>query len=161
MQAGPTQHGMRVFLVDPHSIYRRGLVACLEGVEEVSTVTDASSVESAWKHPELYEADVVLVDHDLDGAHEFVRDLRERTEASVLVCSGRSDQKELLAAVQAGAVGYLWKETLTPDALVASLRTAATGSGRARARPARRPAPHDRPSARTSSSSRAGSRSRR
>ena len=35
----------------------------------------------------------------------------------------------MLAAVQAGAVGYLWKETLTPDALVASLRTAATGSG--------------------------------
>jgi DNA-binding NarL/FixJ family response regulator len=129
LQVGPAQQGMRVFLVDPHSIYRRGLVACLEGVEEVSTVTDASNVESAWKQPELYEADVVLVDHDLDGAHEFVRDLRERTDASVLVCSGRSDQKELLAAVQAGAVGYLWKETLTPDALVASLRTAATGSG--------------------------------
>jgi len=120
---------MRVFLVDPHSIYRRGLVACLEGVAEVDSVTDAAGVEAAWATSELHEADVVLVDHDLEGAHEFIRDLRERTGASVLVCSGRSDQRELLAAVQAGAVGYLWKETLTPDALVASLRTAATGSG--------------------------------
>jgi DNA-binding NarL/FixJ family response regulator len=120
---------MRVFLVDPHSIYRRGLVACLEGVPEIEAVTDASTVDAAWTAGELLDADVVLVDHDLEDAHDFIRDLRERTQASVLVCSARSDQRELLAAVQAGAVGYLWKETLTPDALVASLRTAATGSG--------------------------------
>ncbi len=120
---------MRVFLVDPHSIYRRGLVACLEGVVEIASVADAAVVSEAWARPELHEADVVLVDHDLEGVHEFIRDLRERTGAAVLVCSSRSDQKELLAAIQAGAVGYLWKETLTPDALVASLHTAATGSG--------------------------------
>jgi DNA-binding NarL/FixJ family response regulator len=120
---------MNVFLVDPHSIYRRGLVACLEGVPEIESITDAVSVEGAWACSELLAADVVLVDHELDGVHDFVRDLRERTGASVLVCSSRSDQRELLAAVQAGAVGYLWKETLTPDALVASLRSAATGSG--------------------------------
>ena len=46
---------MRVFLVDPHSIYRRGLVACLEGVAEVESVTDASSVEAAWARSELLE----------------------------------------------------------------------------------------------------------
>ena len=120
---------MRVFLVDPHSIYRRGLVACLEDVAEIDSVADAASIEAAWTTSELLEADVVLVDDDLEGAHDFIRDLGERTGASVLVCSGRSDQRELLAAVQAGAVGYLWKETLTPDTLVASLRTAATGSG--------------------------------
>jgi DNA-binding NarL/FixJ family response regulator len=120
---------MRVFLVDPHSIYRRGLVACLDGVPEIASVADAALVSEAWARPELHEADVVLVDHDLEGVHDFIRDLRERTGTAVLVCSSRSDQKELLAAIQAGAVGYLWKETLTPDALVASLRTAATGSG--------------------------------
>jgi DNA-binding NarL/FixJ family response regulator len=120
---------MRVFLVDPHSIYRRGLVACLDGVDGIEAVADAGSVEQAWSRAELLESDVVLVDHDLIGAHEFIRTLRLRSDASILVCSGRSDQRELLAAVQAGAVGYLWKETLTPDALVASLRTAAAGSG--------------------------------
>jgi DNA-binding NarL/FixJ family response regulator len=120
---------MRVFLLDPHSIYRRGLVACLEGVDGIETVADAATVEQAWARAELLEADVVLVDHDLHGASDFIRALRDRTGASVLVCSSRSDQRELLAAVQAGAVGYLWKETLTPDALVASLRTAAAGSG--------------------------------
>jgi DNA-binding NarL/FixJ family response regulator len=120
---------MRVFLLDPHSIYRRGLVACLEGVDGIESVADAGTVEQAWARADLLEADVVLVDHDLEGAHDFIRALRDRTGASVLVCSGRSDQRELLAAVQAGAVGYLWKETLTPDALLASLRTAAAGSG--------------------------------
>ena len=118
-------------------------------------------MEQAWARADLLEADVVLVDHDLEGAHDFIRALRERTGASVLVCSGRSDQRELLAAVQAGAVGYLWKETLTPDALVASLRTAAAGLRRA-SRPTcsaicsgRSPGP------RTRCSSRAASRSRR
>ncbi len=120
---------MRVFLVDPHSIYRRGLVACLEGAEGIDSVTDAATVEAAWARPELACANVVLVDQDLEGGHDFIRELRTRTEASVLVCSGRSEQRELLAAVEAGAAGYVWKETLTPDALVASLRTAATGSG--------------------------------
>jgi DNA-binding NarL/FixJ family response regulator len=120
---------MKVFLVDSHSIYRRGLVGCLEGVEGVSSVSDAASVESAWAHPLLLEADVVLVDADLVGGLALIRNLRERTGASVLVVSSRSDQRELLSVVQAGAAGYLWKETLTPDALVASLRTAATGSG--------------------------------
>jgi DNA-binding NarL/FixJ family response regulator len=120
---------MRVFLVDPHSIYRRGLVACLDGADGIDSVFDSATAEAAWAQPELFDADVVLVDHDLPGAHEFIRELRVRTAVSVLVCSGRSEQRELLAAVQAGAVGYLWKETLTPDALVASLRTAATGSG--------------------------------
>jgi DNA-binding NarL/FixJ family response regulator len=108
---------MKVFVAVPDPIYRRGLIACLEDVAEAESVADAD------------EADVVLVDNDLDDAHNFIRTLREGTGARVVVCSARSDQRELQEALAAGAVGYLWKETLTPDALVASLRTAATGSG--------------------------------
>jgi DNA-binding NarL/FixJ family response regulator len=120
---------MRVFLVDPHSIYRRGLVACLEGVPEVVSVCDAAGVEAAWAEPGLLEADVVLVDSGVEGVTEFIRAVRERTGASVVVCSARADQRELLAVVEAGAVGYLWKETLTPEGLVSSLRSVAGGSG--------------------------------
>jgi DNA-binding NarL/FixJ family response regulator len=120
---------VRVFLIDPHSIYRRGLVACLEGFSELSAVTDAASIDGAWAEPALLEADVVLVDSDADGVIPFIRTIRERTGASVIVCSARADERELLAVVQAGAVGYLWKETLTPESLVASLVTVAAGSG--------------------------------
>jgi DNA-binding NarL/FixJ family response regulator len=115
--------------MDPHSIYRRGLVACLSALDDVTSIGEADTVREAWGRPELVSADVVLVDHDVVGGHDFIRALREKTGASVLVCSTRCDEQELLGAVQAGALGYLYKETLTPEALAASLRTAAVGAG--------------------------------
>jgi DNA-binding NarL/FixJ family response regulator len=118
-----------VVIVDPHSIYRRGLAACLEGADEISSVAEAGSAEAAWSTPPLLEADVVLIDYDTPGVHEFIRALRAQTHASVLVCSFRCDQKELLSAVEAGAIGYLSKETLTPEGLLTSLHTAASGAG--------------------------------
>jgi DNA-binding NarL/FixJ family response regulator len=120
---------LKVFVLDPHSIYRRGLVACLGGIEDVSSIDEAEQVQAAWDNPGLVEADVVLVDYSVPGGMEFIRKLRERTGASVLVCSSRCDEQEVLTAVQAGALGYLSKETLTPEALGASLRTAAVGAG--------------------------------
>jgi DNA-binding NarL/FixJ family response regulator len=128
--APPTRlRGMRVFVVDSHSIYRRGLVACLEGLDEIVSVAEASTVVEAHEHPALRDADVVLVDYDTRGVHEFVRALRDRTDASALVFSSRCEQKELLNAVQAGAIGYLCKETMTPETLSTALSTAATGAG--------------------------------
>jgi DNA-binding NarL/FixJ family response regulator len=120
---------MKLLVVDSHSIYRRGLVACLEGLEQVTAVCEASDADEAWQLPGATDADLVLVDADTRGLNEFVRNLRARTRAKVLVCSSRCEQHELLVAVQAGAIGYLWKETLTPEALAGSLRTAAAGAG--------------------------------
>jgi DNA-binding NarL/FixJ family response regulator len=120
---------VKVFVLDPHSIYRRGLVACLSALDDVTSIGEAETVREAWARPELVSADVVLMDHDVAGGHDFIRALREKTGASVLVCSTRCDEQELLGAVQAGALGYLYKETLTPETLAASLRTAAVGAG--------------------------------
>jgi DNA-binding NarL/FixJ family response regulator len=120
---------LNVFVVDPHSIYRRGIVACLQSLDDVECVGDVGSAEDAWSDEALLDADVVLVDHDLPARAEFIRELRERTEANVLVCSSRCDQKALMDAVEAGALGYLSKETLTPETLLAAVRTAAAGAG--------------------------------
>ena len=70
----------------------------------------------------------MLVDADLQGGHEFIRAPRahRRDRARLLVALRPEGAARPVAA---GAVGYLWKETLTRDGLVASLRTAATGSG--------------------------------
>ncbi len=120
---------MQVFVVDPHVIYRRGLTACLASVEEVVSVGEAGSVGDAWRDPALREADVVLLDPDLDGALEFIRQLHEVTGAKVVVCSAKRGEADVIAAVTAGAVGYLWKETLSPEALVGAIRAAMSGSG--------------------------------
>jgi len=120
---------MKIFIVDPHEIYRRGVVASLRGLEDVDHVGEAGTVAEAWRDRALPEADVVLVDQDADERQAFIRELRTRTGASVLVCSSRQDRQEVIAAVEDGALGYLCKDTLTPEGLLAGVRTAATGAG--------------------------------
>jgi DNA-binding NarL/FixJ family response regulator len=120
---------MKILVLDSQSIYRGGLVSCLTAMAEVEAVSEAASVAEALQNGALSSADVVLVDHDLPGGRDFIRRVRDTTGARVLVCSSRCDEQEVLAATQAGAVGYLCKDTLTPDALVAGIRAAASGTG--------------------------------
>ena len=120
---------MKLFVVDPHTIYRRGLVACLEGLPEVTSVHQAESVRDAWESPPLFESDLVLVDHLMPGGPDFVGAAGESTGARVIVCSSHCAEDAVLAALQAGAVGVLRKDTLTTDSLATAVRAAANGTG--------------------------------
>ena len=120
---------MNLFVVDPHTIYRRGLVACLEGLPEVASVHQAESVRDAWESPPLFESDLVLVDHVMPGGPDFVGAVGESTGAKVIVCSSHCVEDAVLAALQAGAVGVLRKDTLTTDSLATAVRAAANGTG--------------------------------
>src|SRR5919204_6467796 len=127
--ASPLGACMKVFVLDAHVIYRRGLVASLAGVEDVEAIGEARAVDESWAMPALAEADVVVVDPDVEGGYEFIRDVRERTGAQVVICSATRDEQEVLTAVQAGAVGFLCKDTLSTETLAAGVRAAATGAG--------------------------------
>ena len=120
---------MKLFVLDTHTIYRRGLVACLEELAEVEAVSDAESVRDAWEHPALFAADLVLMDPSLPGGGDFVGAVREATGAVVIVCSSDSRQEAVHAALAAGAVGYLRKDELTPETLAAAVKAAANGAG--------------------------------
>jgi DNA-binding NarL/FixJ family response regulator len=120
---------VKLFVLDPQSIFRRGLVSCIASMDDVESVADAGSVREALAHPALEEADVVLVDHDVSGGHEFIRKLRDSGSARVIVCSSGCDEHVVLSSVQAGAIGYLSKDTLTHEALAAGVRAAAAGAG--------------------------------
>jgi DNA-binding NarL/FixJ family response regulator len=120
---------VKLFVLDTHTIYRRGLAACLDRLDEVEAVADAESVRDAWEHPALFAADLVLVDPSLPGGSDFVGAVREATGASVIVCSSDTAQDAVVRAIQSGAVGYLRKDELAPQALGAAVRAAASGSG--------------------------------
>jgi DNA-binding NarL/FixJ family response regulator len=123
------QMSLTVFIVDPHSIYRRGLVGCVNTMETVSEIVEAGSVEEAMTHPALADCDVLVIDHGLPGSYDFTRRVSDEHGVRVVACSSRSDVEDVLVAVQAGAVGYLFKETLTPELLVHGIRAAADGAG--------------------------------
>jgi DNA-binding NarL/FixJ family response regulator len=120
---------VKLFVLDPQSIFRRGLVSCVASMDDVESAADAGSVLEASADPALEQADVVLVDQDVPGGREFIRRLHESGRARVLVCSSGCDEDDVLSSVQAGAIGYLSKDTLTPEGLAAGLRAAATGAG--------------------------------
>ena len=59
---------VKLFVVDPHTIYRRGLAACLEGLPRSSRSARPDSVREAWEDEALFAADLVLVDHAMTAA---------------------------------------------------------------------------------------------
>ena len=95
------------------------------GLEVVAEVTDASR---AGKAAELYRAGVVLVEFDIPGGCVLaVRRILERSPATaVLVVSPDLDQERLLAAVRAGADGFV-SETLGAGGLVRAVEVALGG----------------------------------
>ena len=104
-------------------------MACLDQLDEVEAVADAENVREAWEHPALFAADLVLMDPKLAGGEDFVGAVREATGAAVIVCSSDTGQESVVRALQAGALGYLRKDELTPEALGAAVRAAASGTG--------------------------------
>jgi DNA-binding NarL/FixJ family response regulator len=114
---------VNLFVLDPHTIYRRGLVACLELMPEVERVAHAGTVAEARQDPGLSGSDLVIFDPAAGG--EFIGTI----DARVMVCSSDCAEESVLSALQSGAVGYLRKDTLTTETLAAAVRAAANGTG--------------------------------
>jgi DNA-binding NarL/FixJ family response regulator len=70
-----------------------------------------------------------VLDQSVDGGVEFIGAVGEATGARVIVCSSQCDEESLLTAIQAGAVGFLRKDTLTTDGLAAAVTAAANDTG--------------------------------
>jgi DNA-binding NarL/FixJ family response regulator len=120
---------MKLFVLDPHTIYRRGLAASLEPLAEVDSVAHAESVREAWEHPGLFGADLVILDPSASGGGDFIGAVRESTGAQVIVCSSKVDEDSVRSAMSAGAVGYLRKDTLTTEGLAAAVKAVANDTG--------------------------------
>jgi DNA-binding NarL/FixJ family response regulator len=103
---------------------RRSVLA-RAGVDVVADVADASRVAKA---AELYRARLVLVDFDIPGGCVLaVRRIKERAPGTaVLVVAPELDQERLLAAIRAGADGFV-PETLGVSGLVRAVEVALTG----------------------------------
>jgi DNA-binding NarL/FixJ family response regulator len=120
---------VNLFVLDPHTIYRRGLAACLELLPGVEAVADVESVREAWEHPDLFASELVILEQSVPGGPEFISAVTEATNARVIVCTTDASEGAVLGALQAGAIGFLRKDTLTPEALAASVQAAASGAG--------------------------------
>jgi len=119
---------MRLFVVDPHPIFRRGLVASLAMMQGVDLVTQAQSPDDALASGELAAANVVVLDCSATGGVEFISTVRERIGAPVLVCTSDCSEPTVFAALREGATGYLRKDCLTHEALQAAITAVSSGT---------------------------------
>lgn len=124
----PAEPGQRaVVLAGGQALVRAARRSVLEraGLEVAADVADASR---AVKAAELYGAGLVLVDFDIPGGCVLaVRRIVERAPgAAVLVVAPELDQERLLAAVRAGADGFV-PETLGASSLVRAVEVALSG----------------------------------
>jgi DNA-binding NarL/FixJ family response regulator len=119
---------MNVFVVNSHAIYRRDLVSSLELLDAVEAVDCADGTAAAWEHPALAGADVLIVDPSIVGGAAFILAVGDALNARVIGCTSAGDEGAVRAALAAGAVGFLRKDTLTLDVLEAALTAALAGA---------------------------------
>ena len=80
--------------------------------------------------PALFEADLVVLDHAMPGGSGLHRrGARVDRRARDRVHAPTAPQDTVLAAMQAGAIGFLRKDTLTMEGLAAAVQAAASGAG--------------------------------
>ncbi len=121
---------IRVLLVDDHAVVRQGLRSYLESFGDIVVAGSAASGEEALGLLETSLLDVAVVDLLMPGGMDGfttirrVRSLSPHTQ--VVVLSGYSDDARVLAALRAGAIGYVRKEA-EPEVLLAAVRAAARG----------------------------------
>jgi len=119
---------VRVLVIDSHAIYRRGLVASLELLDRVDSVEQADGVHDARAQSALAGCDVVILDTSIAGGRDFIVTVGEVTDAHIIACTSDFDEDSVVRAIEAGAVGYLRKDTLTQDVLQAAIQAAEGGA---------------------------------
>jgi DNA-binding NarL/FixJ family response regulator len=118
----------RVVVVDDHDVYRRGLSKLLRD-EGVHVVGEASGGEQAVALVERIQPDVVVMDLHMNGLSgvEATRRITTSTPSvRVLVLTIVAEEDEVLAAIVAGASGYLLKDA-SIEQIVAGIEAAVRG----------------------------------
>ncbi|QCQ90087.1 response regulator [Rhodococcus sp. SGAir0479] len=121
---------VRVLLVDDHPVVRAGLRALLASHDGIEVLAEAASGEQAVALAADAKPDVVLMDLRLgagiDGASATARITAAPEPPRVVVLTTYDTDADILRAVEAGASGYLLKDT-APDVLIDSVFAAARG----------------------------------
>lgn len=121
---------VRVMLVDDHPVVRAGLRALLTMAESIDVVGEADSGEGSVVAAKELRPDVVLMDlqmgEGMDGVAATEAILAVPEPPTVLILTTYDTDADILRAVEAGAAGYLLKDT-TPDRLVEAVNAAARG----------------------------------
>jgi DNA-binding NarL/FixJ family response regulator len=109
-----------VLLVDDHTVVRQGLAAMLRAQPDIEVVGEAEDGRQAIVQAKLHRPAVVLMDLAmplLNGIQATRAILRELPGTKVLILSSYSENEYVKQAIEAGATGFLLKQTAANDLL--------------------------------------------
>ncbi|QIL70367.1 response regulator [Diaphorobacter sp. HDW4B] len=118
-----------VFLIDDHTLMRRGLVALLAQQPDLKVIGEAADAGQALRLVPELRPDVILLDNHLPGVTgiDAIAGLREASPNSrILMLTVSEDGQDLAAALRKGAQGYLLK-TIEGHMLADSIHRAMRG----------------------------------
>jgi NarL family two-component system response regulator YdfI len=120
---------IRVLVTDDHAIVREGIGLVLETVEGIAVVGEASDGHEAIDLTEQLEPDVILMDlrmPGMDGLTAIQHLQAEHPQVAIVILTTYNEDELMLKGLQAGARGYLLKDTERAT-LIRTIQAAARG----------------------------------
>jgi DNA-binding NarL/FixJ family response regulator len=130
---------IRVVLVDDHAVVRSGLTQLLDASGDIAVVGTAADGAEALDVVRETQPDVVLMDLQMpgvDGVSATRAIAEEQPSAAVVVLTSFSDSERIVAALDAGALGYLLKDA-DPEDVLEGVRAVSRGESPIHPRAAR------------------------
>jgi DNA-binding NarL/FixJ family response regulator len=126
----PGQGKITVLIADDHAILREGLHGLLEEYDDIDVVGEAVTGKDAVEKARALQPKVLLLDlimPELGGIEALQLINKEGLGTRTIVLTGADDDEMLTRSIQAGANGYLLKDTASSQ-IVEAIRTVAGGN---------------------------------
>ncbi len=115
---------IKVLLADDHSIVRDGLRRVLEDSNEIKVIAEAPDGETAFDKALSVRPDVAVIDISMpgmDGLEVVTRLSAYAPKIPVLILTMHEEEQYVIRAIEAGAMGYVTKQS-APEQLVAAVK---------------------------------------
>jgi len=115
---------IKVLLADDHSIVREGLRKVLEDSNEIEVIAEAADGETALDKAMCHKPDVAVIDISMpgmDGLEVVARLTSYCSGVPVLILTMHDEDQYVIRAIEAGAMGYVTKQS-APEQLVAAVK---------------------------------------
>jgi DNA-binding NarL/FixJ family response regulator len=120
---------IRILIADDHQMFIDGLKSLLEGCEDICVVGEASNGQQVVEVCDRQTVDIVLMDINMpvmDGIQAARLLLKKHRHLKILGLSMYNDREYIADILQAGALGYILKNT-GKDTLLEAIRTLQAG----------------------------------
>lgn len=124
-----TSSPIRILVAEDHAVVRDGLVAILNREADMTVVAEAEDGQQAVELYDLHQPDLTLMDlrmPNLDGVEAIGQIRATAPQAKIIVLTTYDTDEDIYRGLQAGARGYLLKDT-TSEELLQSIHTVHQG----------------------------------